>query len=77
MNRFDSYIYRYKKLSRNTWGVWGEWSGSPIQGCETILRDLGIEPGQFQMGKTKIFIRHPETVYLLEDSTISFQNYPQ
>jgi hypothetical protein len=42
--------------------MWGEWSGSAIQGAEQICNDLGLEPGTWQKGKTKIFIRAPETV---------------
>eukprot|EP01114_Cavostelium_apophysatum_P015538 TRINITY_DN424_c0_g1_i2.p1 TRINITY_DN424_c0_g1~~TRINITY_DN424_c0_g1_i2.p1 ORF type:complete len:1158 (+),score=312.59 TRINITY_DN424_c0_g1_i2:262-3735(+) len=64
---FERFVNRYKKLSKNTWGIWGEWTGSAIQGCETICRDLQLEAGQWQMGKTKIFIRHPETLFFLEE----------
>lgn len=59
---FDRFLRRYKKLSKKTWGIWGEWTGPAVQGCETICRDLQLDPNQWQMGKTKIFIRHPETV---------------
>ena len=55
-------LCRYKKLSKQTWGIWGEWSGTPQSGCETVCRDLGLDPEQWRMGKTKIFIRFPETV---------------
>lgn len=62
---FERFLDRYKKLSKNTWGLWGEWSGKPIEGCQKICTDLQLDPGQWQMGKTKIFIRHPETVNFL------------
>lgn len=64
---FERFLNRYKKLSKNTWGIWGEWTGSPIQGCDQICKDLQLDPGQWQMGKTKIFIRHPETLFFLEE----------
>jgi myosin-1 len=64
---FERFLRRYKKLSRNTWGIWGEWTGNPMQGCETICRDVNLERGQWQMGKTKIFIRYPETLFHLEE----------
>jgi len=64
---YERFLMRYKKLSKNTWGIWGEWSGSPIQGCDTICKDLQLEPTQFEKGKTKIFIRHPETLFYLEE----------
>jgi len=64
---FDRFLQRYKKLSKNTWGIWGEWTGTAVKGCEQICRDLQLDPGQWQMGKTKIFIRHPETLFFLEE----------
>jgi len=64
---YERFLNRYKKLSKNTWGVWGEWSGSAIDGCLQICRDLQLDPQQFQKGKTKIFIRHPETLFFLEE----------
>ncbi len=33
---------RYKKLSNKTWGLWGEWNGSPLDGCKALLTDLGL-----------------------------------
>jgi len=47
--------------------MWGEWSGSATEGCSTICRDLGLESGHWQLGKTKIFIRFPETLFHLEE----------
>ena len=64
---FQRFLDRYKRLSRKTWGMWGEWTGGAIEGCKTLLTDLGIDPAQFQMGKTKVFIRHPETLFYLEE----------
>jgi len=64
---FDRFLNRYKKLSRNTWGIWGEWTGSAVQGCEVICRDVNLDAGQWQMGRSKIFIRHPETLFHLEE----------
>ena len=65
---FDRFLRRYKKLSKKTWGTWGEWKGDPQEGAKLILEDLtSIEPGQWQFGKTKVFIRHPESVFHLEE----------
>ncbi|EFA78234.1 myosin IB [Heterostelium album PN500] len=65
---FERFLRRYKKLSPKTWGLWGEWKGDPKEGARTICQDLGLDPSQWQMGQTKIFIRHPETVFHLEES---------
>jgi len=65
---FDRFLRRYKKLNKATWGSWGEWKGDPREGARTILEGLtSIEPGQWQFGKTKVFIRHPESVFHLEE----------
>ncbi|KAL6061526.1 Unconventional myosin-Ie [Balamuthia mandrillaris] len=64
---FDRFLKRYKKLSNKTWGVWGEWSGAPLDGCKALLADLGLDNQQWQLGRTKVFIRHPETLFFLEE----------
>jgi myosin-1 len=45
----------------------GEWTGPAVDGCTTLLKDLQLEQGQWQLGKTKVFIRHPETLFHLEE----------
>jgi myosin-1 len=65
---FDRFLMRYKKLSNKTWGTWGEWKGDAKEGCQQILSGLtSIEPGQWQFGLTKVFVRHPESVFHLEE----------
>eukprot|EP01097_Dermamoeba_algensis_P012068 TRINITY_DN966_c0_g1_i1.p1 TRINITY_DN966_c0_g1~~TRINITY_DN966_c0_g1_i1.p1 ORF type:complete len:1106 (+),score=323.31 TRINITY_DN966_c0_g1_i1:51-3368(+) len=64
---FARFLRRYKKLSGKTYGMWGEWSGDARDGCSTILNDLGIPADQWQLGKTKIFVRYPETLFHLEE----------
>ena len=64
---FARFLKRYKGISRKTWSMRGEWNGSAIEGCTTLLRDLSLEEGQWQLGKTKVFIRHPETLFHLEE----------
>ncbi len=38
------------------------WQGDQKSGAEKILKDCGIAAEEWQMGVTKAFIRHPETV---------------
>jgi len=64
---FARFLKRYKKLSRKTWSMRGEWSGAAPDGCVAILQDLHLEAGQYQMGKSKVFIRYPETLFHLEE----------
>lgn len=65
---FDRFLRRYKKLSNKTWGTWGEWTGDAREGARLILESItSIEPAQWQFGKTKVFIRHPESVFHLEE----------
>jgi len=44
---FERFLMRYKKLSSKTWGVWGEWAGSPMDGCRTLLTDLQLDTTQW------------------------------
>ena len=64
---FDRFLARYKKLSDQTWGLWGEWSGDPRQGTEIVLKGSNLDAKQWQLGRTKIFIRHPESLFFLEE----------
>ena len=47
--------------------MWGDWNGDEKQGCIEILKGLSIEEKHYQLGKTKIFIRYPETLFHLEE----------
>eukprot|EP01121_Diplochlamys_sp_Union-15-3_P015437 TRINITY_DN509_c0_g1_i3.p1 TRINITY_DN509_c0_g1~~TRINITY_DN509_c0_g1_i3.p1 ORF type:complete len:693 (+),score=174.64 TRINITY_DN509_c0_g1_i3:167-2245(+) len=64
---FDRFLKRYKKLSKKTWGAWGEWTGPPKDGCATILGESALAKDQWQLGKSKVFIRHPESLFYLEE----------
>lgn len=64
---FARFLKRYQKLSKKTWSMHGKWQGSAVDGCTTLLQDLQLEQGQWQLGKTKVFIRHPETLFHLEE----------
>jgi myosin-1 len=59
------FFWRYKCLSEKTYPRWGQ---SDIEGCITVMQDLGIGPGAYQVGTTKIFIKNPATVFTLEEA---------
>ncbi|EFC37173.1 myosin [Naegleria gruberi] len=62
---FQKFLNSFSVLSKKTWP---QWKGDPRTGCETILKDMGIDQGEYQMGKTKIFLRKPDTLFGLEES---------
>ncbi|CAG8485432.1 14771_t:CDS:10 [Dentiscutata erythropus] len=64
---FEKFLERFYLLSKKT-SYAGEyiWQGDPKAGAERVLKDCGIVAEEWQMGVTKAFIRHPETIWALE-----------
>lgn len=62
---FDKFVERFAILSKKTWPE--PWKGDAKSGAEALLRDLGIDAKEWQMGKTKVFLRSPETLFDLEE----------
>ncbi|KAK9768594.1 class II myosin [Basidiobolus ranarum] len=64
---FEKFVERFYLLSGKT-SYAGEyiWQGDAKSGTERILRDTGIVDEEWQLGVTKAFIRHPETLWALE-----------
>ncbi|CAD6184828.1 unnamed protein product [Caenorhabditis auriculariae] len=62
---FDKFVWRYAILTQETWP---SCRGPPAQACEIICRSVNIDQSQYQMGKTKIFIKNPESLFLLEET---------
>ena len=62
---YKEFFWRYKCLSAKTYP---RWSGNDRDGCVEIMEALGIGHGAYQMGKTKIFIKNPTTVFQLEET---------
>lgn len=56
---FAKFLQRYRILTKETWPYW---SGDEKQGIEWILNSLNIRKSQYQLGKTKLFIKVPESV---------------
>uniref|UniRef100_A0A7M4EQH0 Myosin IE n=1 Tax=Crocodylus porosus TaxID=8502 RepID=A0A7M4EQH0_CROPO len=55
---------RYAILTKATWP---SWKGEEKQGVLHLLQSVNMDPDQFQLGKTKIFIKAPESLFLLEE----------
>ncbi|XP_028851271.1 unconventional myosin-Ih [Denticeps clupeoides] len=63
--RYEVFLKRYKPLCPATWP---HWRGVPAEGVETLVRHLGYQPDEYKMGRTKIFIRYPRTLFATEDA---------
>eukprot|EP01137_Pigoraptor_chileana_P033118 Opistho-2@23554 len=62
---FDGFILRYKMLSKETWP---NYKGKQLKsGAEAILKEFKITPPAVEFGKTKVFIRAPQTLFTLEE----------
>ncbi|XP_016898327.1 unconventional myosin-Ih [Cynoglossus semilaevis] len=63
--KYDVFLKRYKPLCPATWP---HWRGLPADGVEVLVQHLGYLPNEYKMGRTKIFIRYPRTLYATEDA---------
>uniref|UniRef100_A0AAF5RTP5 Uncharacterized protein n=3 Tax=Wuchereria bancrofti TaxID=6293 RepID=A0AAF5RTP5_WUCBA len=61
---FDKFLYRYSILTPKTWP---SYRGNPREGVEIICQTVNMDLDQYQMGRTKIFIKNPESLFLLEE----------
>jgi len=64
---YDRWVRRYGVVSDKTFP---QWNGDPRAGVEVILGEVGIGSKDYAFGKTKIFIRDPQTLYTMEDSRL-------
>ena len=42
--------------------TWPQWPGDPKKGCIHILKSSQVAQDEYQMGKTKVFVKAPESV---------------
>jgi len=47
--------------------TWPSWNGDLVSGIKKILATHKIQADQFRLGKTKIFIRDPKTLFYFEE----------
>ncbi|MEQ2205865.1 hypothetical protein XENOCAPTIV_016607 [Xenoophorus captivus] len=62
---FRKFLNRYAILTKESWPTW---RGDERQGVLHLLRSVSMDQDQFQLGKTKIFIKAPESLFLLEET---------
>eukprot|EP00117_Sycon_ciliatum_P047463 scpid22461/ scgid33900/ Unconventional myosin-Id; Myosin heavy chain myr 4 len=65
--KHELFLERYKMLSKETWPRWKKESKA---GCEAIVNALKIN-SELTMGKTKVFIKRPNTVFSLEQKRLA------
>ncbi|XP_034029626.1 myosin IEb [Thalassophryne amazonica] len=61
---FNKFLQRYAILTKETWP---QWRGDERQGVLHLLSSVHMDQDQFQLGKTKVFIKAPESLFLLEE----------
>ncbi|XP_012539423.1 unconventional myosin-Ie [Monomorium pharaonis] len=62
---FVKFLHRYAILTKETWP---RWPGDEKQGIEWILGSVHIDRSQYQLGRSKLFIKAPETLFMLEEA---------
>ncbi|KAM7421715.1 hypothetical protein PAMA_015726 [Pampus argenteus] len=61
---FNKFLHRYAILTKETWP---SWRGEEHKGVLHLLSSVNMDQDQFQLGKTKVFIKAPESLFLLEE----------
>ncbi|XP_061753715.1 unconventional myosin-Ic [Nerophis ophidion] len=62
---FEAFLQRYKPLCPETWP---NWDGRLEDGVATLVNYLGYQPEEYKLGRSKIFIHLPKTLFLTEDA---------
>jgi len=62
---YQSFLERYKMLASQTWPNWRD--GPVREGVKHILDVFNLKSPDCEFGKTKLFVRDPRTVFLLEE----------
>ncbi|KAI4830800.1 hypothetical protein KUCAC02_002407 [Chaenocephalus aceratus] len=62
---FKKFLNRYAILTKESWPTW---QGDEKQGVLHVLRSVNMDQDQFQLGRTKVFIKAPESLFLLEET---------
>ncbi|XP_076012146.1 unconventional myosin-Ie isoform X2 [Genypterus blacodes] len=62
---FKKFLNRYAILTKESWPTW---RGDEKQGVIHLLRSVNMDQDQYQLGRTKIFVKAPESLFLLEET---------
>lgn len=52
-------VHRYAILTPQTWP---QWRGDVREGIKHLMKSVNMDPDEFQLGKTKVFVKKPESV---------------
>ncbi|OCT98164.1 hypothetical protein XELAEV_18010394mg [Xenopus laevis] len=63
--KYEIFLERYKALCPQTWP---NWAGPAREGVEKLVKYLGYQPNEYKLGRTKLFIRFPRTLFATVDS---------
>ncbi|ESN91017.1 hypothetical protein HELRODRAFT_116401 [Helobdella robusta] len=61
---FDKFLRRYAILTPETYP---NWKGDVKQGILHLFNHVKMDHDQYQMGRTKVFIKNPESLFLMEE----------
>ncbi|KAM4708233.1 unconventional myosin-Ih [Discoglossus pictus] len=63
--KYEIFLQRYKSLCPQTWP---NWQGPAREGVERLVKHIGYQPNEYKLGRTKLFIRFPRTLFATVDS---------
>nr|KAJ3423287.1 Unconventional myosin-Ie [Polyrhizophydium stewartii] len=63
-NTFDKFLRRFAILTRETFP---SWRGSAQDGIAHIMNSVNMDHQEWQLGTSKVFIKSPESLFLLEE----------
>ncbi|XP_074095400.1 unconventional myosin-Ie [Cotesia typhae] len=69
---FAKFLHRYAILTTQTWPYW---RGDEKRGIQWIMSSIQIDETQYQLGKTKVFVKAPESLFMLEEARDRKYNY--
>lgn len=61
---FSKFLQRYSILTPETWP---QWRGDERRGVLHLLSSVHMDQDQYQLGTSKVFIKAPESLFLLEE----------
>ncbi|KAI8914411.1 P-loop containing nucleoside triphosphate hydrolase protein [Gorgonomyces haynaldii] len=63
-NTFENFLRRFAILTPETFP---KWRGQPRDGIQVIMQSVGLDSKEWQLGTSKVFIKAPESLFLLEE----------
>ncbi|KAM4049141.1 unconventional myosin-Ih [Anomaloglossus baeobatrachus] len=63
--KYETFLERYKSLCPETWP---NWAGPAREGVERLVKHIGYQSNEYKLGRTKLFIRFPRTLFSTVDA---------